>query len=247
MKIEEKDTVIVCLTVQSGLWNPQAVTPGSIEDVCIECNTEVHLSVAGQNLRKEKPEAKLLCLPCCRKAMKEAEAKGEEITTGLVPGAIEEAVAHAEKKEYVPPKKEQPEESKEEKSNIVYTGIILDETSHNILIEYFNQVASTKLDPTEYLDWKQYGHHMTINLGAAKNGPAANLVGQEFEIRATTLAYDDKVFAVGVETSVGSMNAQKHVTLAVNAKNGGKPKHSNDLKEWKPIPPLVLRGTVKEI
>lgn len=120
---------------------------------------------------------------------------------------------------------------------MTYTALVLDGESKAKLLAHFHPVVP--------LEWDRVCHHMTINLGGADNGPAAHLVGQEFEVKAITMAQDSRVFAVGVESEVPSKNARKHITVAVNVGGGGKAKHSNDLTEWVPlIEPLILRGVV---
>lgn len=119
-----------------------------------------------------------------------------------------------------------------------YTALVLDEESHAKLVSQF-------VVPS---DWQKICHHMTINLGDAEAGPAAHLVGQEFEVTATTFGQDDRVVAVGVETSVPSSNKIKHITVAVNVNGGGKAKHSNELTNWTALAqPLVLRGVIQVV
>ena len=62
-----------------------------------------------------------------------------------------------------------------------------------------------------------------------------------------TFAEDDLVMAVGVVSPVPSKNDIKHITLAVNRKEGGKPFFSNKLKDWNSVAPLVLKGLVKVV
>lgn len=119
----------------------------------------------------------------------------------------------------------------------MYTALVLHETDQQLLLEHFR--------PLIPLEWKHYAHHMTINMGSAENGPAAHLIGQECEVVVRTLGVDEKVIAVGVESDVPSHNAVKHITVAVNVSMGGKPRHSNDLVHWTPLPEaLVLKGKV---
>lgn len=120
---------------------------------------------------------------------------------------------------------------------MTYTALVLDPQSKAELLANFHQVVP--------LEWERVCHHMTINLGGAATGPAADLIGKEFEVIVKTFSQDDRVFAVGVESEVPSKNARKHITVAVNIGGGGKAKHSNELTEWIPlIKPLVLRGVV---
>ena len=123
---------------------------------------------------------------------------------------------------------------------MMYTALVLDAESRQRLVKYFHPVVP--------LDWERVCHHMTINLGSAESGPAADLVGQQFEVVAKTFAEDNRVVAVGVESPVPSKNAIKHITVAVNVNGGGKAKHSNELTNWTPlVQPLVLRGVVQVV
>jgi hypothetical protein len=95
--------------------------------------------------------------------------------------------------------------------------------------------------------FEKIAHHMTINMGAAAAGPAAALIGREFSMTVVSLAQDEKVMAVGVETECPSSNHIKHITVAVNRGAGGKPFHSNQLNNWQPIPHMTVRGFVAEV
>jgi hypothetical protein len=123
----------------------------------------------------------------------------------------------------------------------VYTAVVLNEKSRIALIKTFWDEIP---DGFEII-----AHHMTINLGQIKNGPVApDLLGQTVELVVKTIAKDDLVVAVGVETDIPSKNKIKHVTLAVNRKNGGKPNMSNFLTDWQPVDKvLVLQGQVEEV
>lgn len=118
----------------------------------------------------------------------------------------------------------------------MYTAVVLDSESVAKLKQTFQLPDG----------WTVKCHHMTVNMGGASKGPAAALIGQTVEVNVVSLAQGQLVWAVGVECSVPSVNAQKHITLAVNEAAGGKAKMSNDLTDWKPVTPLVLRGTVAE-
>ena len=120
-----------------------------------------------------------------------------------------------------------------------YTALVLDKDSRDKLISRF------KDDIPE--GWKVIAHHMTINMGDAEDGPAENMVGDEAPLTVKTFAKDDLVIAAGVVSPVPSKNGVKHVTLAVNEKEGGKPFFSNKLKDWNSVAPLVLKGLVKVV
>lgn len=124
----------------------------------------------------------------------------------------------------------------------MYTALVLDELSRNILMAHFNDQIP--------IDWDVKCHHMTINLNSAETGPASAIVGQEFELIVMSLGKNDKVMAVGVNTTVPSTNLVKHITLAVNTRQGGKPKDSNLIANWASLPPVLnlkLKGTIAEL
>ena len=124
----------------------------------------------------------------------------------------------------------------------MYTALVLTPESHKLLLASFRDIIPA--------DWTIYCHHMTINMGNASSGPLAgqNLdVGAVAELTVVNYAYDDKVMAAGVATDVPSTNSVKHITLAVNRAGGGKPFHSNQLKNWQPTTPLKLRGIIQEV
>jgi len=120
-----------------------------------------------------------------------------------------------------------------------YTALVLDENSRNTLIERFkNNIPQ---------DWEIIAHHMTINMGPASNGPASNMVENQAPLTVTSFAQDNLVMAVGVSSPIPSKNTIKHITLAVNRKDGGKPFLSNKLNQWSPVSPFTLKGTIKEL
>ena len=124
----------------------------------------------------------------------------------------------------------------------MYTALVLNPQSHQQLIDHFREIIPST--------WTLYGHHMTINMGNAESGPLmANKfnLDEESELTIISLAYDNKVIAVGVDTEVPSNNKVKHITLAVDRASGGKPFHSNQLTNWNPTSPLKLRGIIEEI
>ena len=122
---------------------------------------------------------------------------------------------------------------------VSYTAVVLSPAEQKRLVEQYRHLIPA--------DWETVGHHMTINMGPAANGPAASLVGEHFAMTIKTFASDNRVMAVGVETDAPSTNATKHITLAVNRKGGGKPFHSNQLIKWESISPFEVHGSVQEV
>ena len=127
-----------------------------------------------------------------------------------------------------------------DRPRFIYTALKLDEMSH----ERLKNALMSEIPE----GWKLFCHHMTINLGDASVGPAADMVGETMGLRAVQLGKDDKVMAVRVVTDCPSTNKIKHVTVAVNFAGGGKPKDSNDLTNWVDLDsPIELTGVVTVI
>jgi hypothetical protein len=126
---------------------------------------------------------------------------------------------------------------KKANSTVSYTGILLDQASHQMLIERMSTFIPK--------GWKIYAHHMTINMGPAKNKKD---VGKIINLTASEWAKDEKVIAVGVQGYDIKDGRKPHVTVAVNTEVGGKPKDSNLLSGWQPISqPIPLAGVVQEV
>lgn len=71
----------------------------------------------------------------------------------------------------------------------------------------------------------------------------------DVELKITSLGISDKAIAVGV-SGFYSKNKIPHITLAVNTKNGGKPKDSNLIpsNKWKEYDlKQILTGKITEI
>lgn len=118
----------------------------------------------------------------------------------------------------------------------MYTAAVLTSQARQSLLE------AVKLPS----DWKTICHHMTINMGDSSKGPAKGLLGKSVKMTVVAVAKNDKVIAAKVETQVPSVNTVKHVTLAVDVKNGGKPVMSNQLTEWVSVEPFDIDGTIEE-
>lgn len=120
----------------------------------------------------------------------------------------------------------------------MYSALVLDDKSRNRLIQAFSK------DIPE--GWEIIAHHMTIKMGPL-DGPFLKLKGLEAKAVVTHFACDDRICAVLVDTIVPSKNQVKHITLAVNREGGGKPQHSNNLKNWQQVVPVVLFGVIEEV
>ena len=119
----------------------------------------------------------------------------------------------------------------------MYVALVLDEESQKILYAEVKHLIPE--------NFSILCHHMTINMGDEKKSPAAHMIGQSCELQAVSFAKDDKVCAVGVQSKVPSTNERKHVTIAVNNKDGGKPYFSNKLETWVPFDKVIeLKGKI---
>jgi predicted kinase len=120
-------------------------------------------------------------------------------------------------------------------SNVLYSCVLLDQASHNKLLERFG------LDIPK--GWKTFAHHMTIVFG--KGVENKEDLGKEVTLRVTKAGLSDMAMAVQVE-GYPSKNAIPHITLAVNPE-GGKPVMSNDITKWQDVKPFYIIGIVTEI
>ena len=122
-----------------------------------------------------------------------------------------------------------------------YSAIVLDEKSHNKLIEIFSPTWEDEEG------WEILAHHCTLQMGELPQ-EMKDYIGQEFTIKVLAFAGDDKVKAVEVECPIPTKNKIPHITLAVNRKNGGKPVMSNNLMNWAPVTDgIYIAGTVMEV
>ncbi len=133
---------------------------------------------------------------------------------------------------------------------MAYTAVVLDGASQRALLDQvLPQVPEAE-------GWTPFAHHMTINMGPFNpklNNP--ELLGQQLRMQVTHIGVDTLVCAVRVTCGIRTVNdtegeAGKHITLAVNKVDGGKPFFSNKISaaNWTPTQtPLVLVGTVQEV
>lgn len=106
---------------------------------------------------------------------------------------------------------------------VSYSAVVLDPGSRSAIL---NHVAFPN-------DWKTICHHMTIKMGELPEN-LKEKIGQTVTLRVTKLGKSDKAIAVGIETSL-SQNATPHITVAINAANGAKPKDSNEITAWEEL------------
>lgn len=123
-------------------------------------------------------------------------------------------------------------------SKIAYSGIVLNERSKKRLLKNFGNLIPE--------DWEIIADHMTINMGEI-DPKYEDCLGMPLPLHVTGFGINDKVAAVRV-SGFPSKNKIPHVTLAVNRKEGGKPKMSNEIDKWYDIKrPIQLVGKVKEV
>jgi hypothetical protein len=119
---------------------------------------------------------------------------------------------------------------------VSYSAVILDDASKKKIINHLSIPN----------DWKVINHHMTIKMGELPEN-MKNQLGNKVTLNVTKLGRSDKAIAVGVETSL-SQNAIPHITVAINAANGAKPKDSNAITEWVPLEEsFSVSGRIEEV
>jgi hypothetical protein len=124
---------------------------------------------------------------------------------------------------------------RENVDKVLYSAVVLDEKSRNILLERFKSVIPN--------DWKTIAHHMTIAFGKGVDNPED--LGQEVTLKVIELGISDMAIAARVE-GYPSKNEVPHITLAINP-NGGKPFMSNQITNWTPVQHLNIYGKVTNI
>jgi hypothetical protein len=130
---------------------------------------------------------------------------------------------------------------------IVYSSIVLDSYSKNLLLSKF-----IYNDPI-YSDWIKICDHMTICLGGLPEHIKRYWLDEKVSLTVTELGISDKAVAVKV---TGFFNIEKleltdgpsfpHITLAINP-IGAKPADSNRIENWQIVEPIFVNGIVTEI
>lgn len=123
----------------------------------------------------------------------------------------------------------------ESKERLLYSAIILDKKSRSILLEKISNGIPE--------DWQTIAHHMTISLN--KEVENKKDIGRRITLTATDIGFNDMAMAVKV-SGYKVESGIPHITIAINPQ-GGKPAMSKDIKDWKPIKPFKLTGTIQEI
>tara|TARA_R100000805_G_C3603259_1_gene103774 strand:- start:281 stop:1213 length:933 start_codon:yes stop_codon:yes gene_type:complete len=115
-----------------------------------------------------------------------------------------------------------------------YTAVVLDNTSiKNVLQGVKN---SNVFIPK---GWEVNPHHMTIDMKSIPElqGDVIPLTAYEIGISDMTIALKVKGYKV--------KSGLPHITVAVNRKEGGKPRMSKEIKNWRKIKPIKLQGVVQ--
>jgi hypothetical protein len=94
--------------------------------------------------------------------------------------------------------------------------------------------------------WDVIAHHMTICLGCTPPKRVVNDLGKTKLVRITHIGKSDKALAVAVE-GYYSEKSPAHITIAVNRKEGGKPRDADGITEWVKIKSRIqVSGTISE-
>jgi hypothetical protein len=133
------------------------------------------------------------------------------------------------------------ESDKEKKPR--YTAVVLDDDSISKLHEMVEQL---KKQESIGNDWKISADHVTINMGGTKD---KYLLGQQVYVEVVAIGMDDMVAAlkVNVDKNLDFQGRTPHITLAFNKNAGAKPAMSKELKDWKKLSTITLKGTVQEV
>lgn len=98
MAENKEKSLIICMTVQMGAWNPSSITEESIVKHCESCGIDIYLSKAGQEMR-ETQKCELVCMNCAFKLKEECSKTGEAVNFDIVPGGLDELKNHLDKEE----------------------------------------------------------------------------------------------------------------------------------------------------
>ena len=133
----------------------------------------------------------------------------------------------------------------DDRKDVLYIGIRLSEPSKATLANIGEWFVKEKLGWTKY---KMFCDHMTIAFKTAITDDVwewfKDFEGIEQEMTVFQIGYSDKACAVEVLTNIPSQNQHKHITIATNLDNGGKPVDSNRITEWVSMNEFVLHGTI---
>ncbi len=126
--------------------------------------------------------------------------------------------------------------TEEQSYKVSYSAVVLDPQSRDRILNHLSIPN----------DWKVICHHMTIKMGELPE-ELKNKKGEKVSLKVTKLGKSDKAMAVGIDTGL-SKNAIPHITVAINASAGAKPKDSNDIKEWTDLEEsFTVNGKIEEV
>ena len=134
-----------------------------------------------------------------------------------------------------------------ERKNVLYIGVKLDLSSKHTLMNIGEWFVKEKLGWSNY---KMFCDHMTIAFRTAITDEIwqwfQDNKGMEDELTVFSFGFSDKACAVEVICHSPSQNQHKHITIATNLDNGGKPVDSNNITNWASINEFRLKGTISE-
>lgn len=126
--------------------------------------------------------------------------------------------------------------TEEQSYKVSYSAVVLDPQSRDRILNHLSIPN----------DWKVICHHMTIKMGELPED-LKDKKGEKVSLKVTKLGKSDKAMAVGIDTGL-SQNAIPHITVAINASAGAKPKDSNDIKEWTDLEEsFTVNGRIEEV
>lgn len=136
------------------------------------------------------------------------------------------------------------ETNKDKPKKVLYSAVVLDEKSHDELLERFKDKIPE--------GWKLFAHHMTIVFGKGLDDDSE--VDKRVTLTVTELGESDMAIAVKVDDYPSTNEIPQwdfikipHITLAVNTSEGGKPFMSNQITDWVPVENFTVTGTVTEV
>ena len=119
---------------------------------------------------------------------------------------------------------------------VLYSAIVLDNESHQKILDTIHIPEG----------WKTYAHHMTLSLSQLPE-EWKNRIGEKVILNVDKVGSTDKAMALRVSNFERLMPGTPHITVAVDWENGGRPKDSNQIKDWTFKIDLSLTGTIQEV
>lgn len=119
---------------------------------------------------------------------------------------------------------------------VSYSAVVLDPQSRQAILNHLSIPDG----------WKVICHHMTIKMGELPENLKDKL-GRTVSLKVNKLGKSDNALAVGIDTDL-SQNAKPHITVAINAANGAKPKDSNAIEDWVDLDEtFTVNGRIEEV